>query len=1069
MIVRGSKFILHVLAASLIGLVLVCGFVVWQLSRGPISIGFLTPYVEDALTIEDSPVRVRLGDTVLTWAGLERTLDVRAVGLEVIAADGSHLAGIPEISVHFSARALLTGLIAPTSLELLGPRVFVVREQDGSIAFNMARDGPSQSSSDEVVSGLLSQLLSHPDRSRELGYLKRVSISSALVEFEDRQSGMKLTAPRVNLAFERDREGIRASGSVAVEIAGNPLRFQVSGILSARSGNSELGLTFVDIRPGVLAPLAQQMTFLGDVDIPLNGTVALSFNRDFALSDVGFDFDSKGGKIAIPALFEAPRMLTDLALRGRARDDFRSFSIEEGGFSLGAARVALSGAIVRRGGSVIADLDAGIRNFAVDDIATWWPKAIAEGARDWVTLNLTDGTVGAARINVSGTAPTDDLGAFEINDIDGRIDATNVTVNYLRPMEPVRGLNAVGTFDQSGFVIDVTAGGVRDNRVESARIIIAGLDGDAQGDRIAIDAIIAGSARGAFELLDQKPLEFIRRVGVDPAQAGGHHRTQLVVQFPLLNGLEFNDVSVAAAASLTGFALAIGPFGLPISNGELTLQVDPEKMVVDGNLAVSGVPAGIAWTEWFTDKTPNRRTYQVRAILNDAARAKLDIELAPWVTGPVGIGLTYSEAAVGIVSGAAEIDLTSATMAIDDFGWRKTAGIPGRAFLRFSGDSENIRRLDRFTVSAADLAVEGELGLRIAADGTAAPAQLTLSRLAFGSTDIFAAAEFAETGAIDVSIGGRQLDLRREVAALDTAPANTDKDPKDETASPPSLIRVRISEAAPVGRVRLGETTSITGLTGTALARGTAVREVALRGKLNGASEIALDVRDSGNARAVQLISDDGGALIDALDLTDTILGGRLVLKGAVADADGPETFDGKVDLTDFRLTEASSVSRALTLASFSGISNAIGGKGIALRRAEVPITFTRDQITIGDAKLRGSDVGVLATGTIDRRNGTIDLAGEVAPAYTLNSLLGNIPLIGTLLTGGGDGIFAASFSVKGALDEPKVSVNPLTVLTPGIIRRLLTGFGSDNQAVTPGAPTDDPAATDSPLETDAQ
>ena len=53
--------------------------------------------------------------------------------------------------------------------------------------------------------------------------------------------------------------------------------------------------------------------------------------------------------------------------------------------------------------------------------------------------------------------------------------------------------------------------------------------------------------------------------------------------------------------------------------------------------------------------------------------------------------------------------------------------------------------------------------------------------------------------------------------------------------------------------------------------------------------------------------------------------------------------------------------------------------------------------------------------------------------------------MIGTVLSGGADGIFAATFRVSGSLDDPDVAVNPLSVLTPGLVRRLLTGFGHEN------------------------
>lgn len=1047
MLVRSSKFVLHMLATSLIGLVLISTLVIWQLSRGPISVGFLTPYIEEALSVENAPVHVRLGDTVLTWAGFDRTLDVRAVGLDVISNDGSILASVPEISVRFSAQALFNGLLAPTSLELLGPRFRFVRYVDGGITFDLPDMKQSRAEPGADLVNILKELVARPDRSRRTGYLKRLVVTSALVEYEDRQNGIGFNAPRVNLVFERDVAGIRASGSVAVDIDGKPLRVQVSGIYSVRSGNTDLGLTFADVDPVTFASLVDDDGVLDAIDLRLNGTIALSLDRDFVLEDVGFDVDSPGGTVVVPTLFPEPVEIANFAVRGRARDDFRSILVEEGRFEVLGSPVSVSGAIVRRGRRMSTDFDVGLRHVDVNDIEHWWPERIASNARSWVTQNLRDGMVEAARLNISGSAPLDDMAAFTVGDIDGRIDATNVTVHYLRPMDPVRGVNAVGTFDASGFAIDVTAGEVRRMRVDSGHITISGLDGDPRGAMLNVNLTIAGAARGALELLDQKPLRLVRRIGVDPATTAGSHRTQLIVQVPLAGVVAFEDIRVAAASGLSGFGLARGPLGLPVENGELSLQVDAEKMIVDGNLLVSGVPAGIAWTEWFTDDTPTRRTYQVRAILNNSARDSLAIDLAPWLHGPVGVGLTYSEARTGTVSGAAEIDLTSATMAIKEAGWRKSAGIPGRAFLRFSGDRDRIRRFDRFSLAAADLVAEGEASLRPAAGRGFSPARVTLQRLAFGGTDIFAAVGFAEDGAIDLSLGGRKLDLRREVEAF----AVTDEPaPSSVTSGRP--VYIRISEEAPLTTVRLGEQTVLSNLRGTIATQGRRVQKAQLAANLSDGA-VTLEIAEGKGARDVHLVTTDGGGLIRALDLSDAIVGGRLELRGRIEDDVQPMTFGGQVDLTDFYLTESSGIARALTLASFQGVSDTIAGRGLAIRRAEVPLTFTPDEVVITDAKLRGADVGVLAEGRVDRKAGTIDLAGEVAPAYTLNSLLGNIPLIGKLLTGGGDGVFAASYTIRGPLDDPQVSVNPLSVLTPGIIRRLLTGFGSDNQVVQPNDP----------------
>jgi hypothetical protein len=71
-----------------------------------------------------------------------------------------------------------------------------------------------------------------------------------------------------------------------------------------------------------------------------------------------------------------------------------------------------------------------------------------------------------------------------------------------------------------------------------------------------------------------------------------------------------------------------------------------------------------------------------------------------------------------------------------------------------------------------------------------------------------------------------------------------------------------------------------------------------------------------------------------------------------------------------------------------------------------------------------------------------VSLEGTIVPAYFFNSLLGNIPLVGRLFSPErGGGMFAASYSVRGALDDPEVTVNPLSALTPGFLRGLFGLF----------------------------
>jgi hypothetical protein len=77
-------------------------------------------------------------------------------------------------------------------------------------------------------------------------------------------------------------------------------------------------------------------------------------------------------------------------------------------------------------------------------------------------------------------------------------------------------------------------------------------------------------------------------------------------------------------------------------------------------------------------------------------------------------------------------------------------------------------------------------------------------------------------------------------------------------------------------------------------------------------------------------------------------------------------------------------------------------------------------------------------TGRVDRRRETLDLSGTVVPAYLLNTLPGRLPLIGRLFSlEQGGGVMAVAWRARGPRAEPEVTVNPLSALTPGVLRGL--------------------------------
>ena len=124
-----------------------------------------------------------------------------------------------------------------------------------------------------------------------------------------------------------------------------------------------------------------------------------------------------------------------------------------------------------------------------------------------------------------------------------------------------------------------------------------------------------------------------------------------------------------------------------------------------------------------------------------------------------------------------------------------------------------------------------------------------------------------------------------------------------------------------------------------------------------------------------------------------------------------------------------------------------MNGKGIAFKKMRSDFTLTDSGqpdtgqnvrlITLRNGQTSGASLGLTFEGKVDNWNNMLDLSGTIIPISDLNKLVGVIPLVGDILTGGGKGIFAATYTVKGPKNQPTVSVNPLSVLAPGILRKL--------------------------------
>lgn len=184
--------------------------------------------------------------------------------------------------------------------------------------------------------------------------------------------------------------------------------------------------------------------------------------------------------------------------------------------------------------------------------------------------------------------------------------------------------------------------------------------------------------------------------------------------------------------------------------------------------------------------------------------------------------------------------------------------------------------------------------------------------------------------------------------------------------------------------------------------------------------------------------SNDASELFDIFDLHPNTKGGLLDIKG-YKDYHDPE-YSGNIMLKNFVAYDTPFFTKVLTLFSLDGLEQKLKGGGIYFDTLQSKYKFKNHSLQIQDGFVRGSDLGLTFQGEMDVNKKDFDIDGTLIPAYTINTLLTSLPIVGDIITAGApeEGILAATFNMKKNNEILNISFNPISVLVPSIIRNFL-------------------------------
>ncbi|HAJ46387.1 MAG TPA: hypothetical protein DCL54_07395, partial [Alphaproteobacteria bacterium] len=153
----------------------------------------------------------------------------------------------------------------------------------------------------------------------------------------------------------------------------------------------------------------------------------------------------------------------------------------------------------------------------------------------------------------------------------------------------------------------------------------------------------------------------------------------------------------------------------------------------------------------------------------------------------------------------------------------------------------------------------------------------------------------------------------------------------------------------------------------------------------------------------------------------------------------------------NFKVVNQPFLARLFAAGSFAGLGDLLSGEGIAFSKLETGFTNQSGPVQVVDGKASGPSIGVTFQGRFDREADKVAFDGTLVPIYGLNSLFEDIPVVGDILTSRkGEGIIGFTYEVAGRSDDLEIMVNPLSMLTPGIFRRIFQGERMTREQAAP-------------------
>jgi hypothetical protein len=656
-----------------------------------------------------------------------------------------------------------------------------------------------------------------------------------------------------------------------------------------------------------------------------------------------------------------------------------------------------------------------------------WPINVAFGARAWVFNNVTGGTFTDSSIDFS--VPESRFGGpvpgpvLTENEIQADFNVSGARFDVMGDLPPVRDATGVIRVRGATTEIELENGTAflesgQTATVANAKMLIPYVRGKITMADLAMK--VSGNAAAVAAIAAREPVNALARAPFAAKDLSGSVTADIKAKFPLRRAEARDLTTWTADIALKDVSVAKEFDGQKLTDatGSISAGKDGLKLTADAKL--NGIPATLKLDQPFREG--GKRDLTVQLELSEKARAAIVPGLNQYVKGPI---LVDAQSAAGTTR-EMKVDLRKATIDLDFAGWTKGAGVPATATFIMSQD-EGRTVLKDFDLSGESFSIRGTASL-----DKAGLASADLSRVRLVRGDNIAAKVTRTKGGYSVRIDGEALDVRALVKKVTGS--------FDSAAK--SVGSTGIAVEASIGSVRGFNGESMGNLQMNYSGRGSRVDRLQISAMTDGGGEVSITNQNEGGQRSVQIKSGDAGSILRFFDYYDKMRGGSINI-GLASEGDGP--LRGAIDARNFTLVNEPRMKSLVGSRSSEGgqslsaaVKKDIDVSTVKFSRGFAKIAKGRNSLSLDDGILRSDLVGLAFRGTAYDEEGRINLSGTFMPAYGLNRIFGEIPLLGEILGNGQDrGLIGITFKLSGAAKKPQLTVNPISVIAPGIFRQI--------------------------------